>query len=245
MTKLIKAEFYRVTHSGIFLKVFILVGLFPLALPFTAMADMEEVNLHSILLIYAQMGGIVMSELVGIMLSAMISNMYQNRTYYYEIMDGANTHHIILSKLIVYNCISTAVLIIPAIITFAITGNCYPIGDLKQLWLTVILGIIIILNFTCFTIFITMLIRHSLGGPILVYTLGTLPTFVYMLLSELSDKYKWVTDILSYIPQTQLMEFVKPEYETNFIVKVIGGFVVCFAVLYTLTYISHKKKNFK
>lgn len=245
MSKLIKAEFYRVSHSGIFLKIFILVGLFPLVLPFTATADMEEINLHSILLIYAEMGGIVMSELVGIMLSAMISNMYQNRTYYYEIMDGANTHHTILSKLIVYSCISTVVLIIPAIITFVIAGNCYPIGDLKQLWLTVILGVVIILNFTCFTIFISMLIRHSLGGPILVYTLGMLPTFVYMLLSELSDKYKWVTDILSYIPQTQIMEFVKPEYETDFIVKVIGGFVVCFAVLYALTYASYKKKNFK
>lgn len=245
MTKLIKAEFYRVTHSGIFLKIFILVGLFPLVLPFTATADMEEINLHSILLIYAQMGGLVMSELVGIMLSAMISNMYQNRTYYYEIMDGANTHHIILSKLIVYNCISTAVLIIPAIITFAIAGKCYPIGDLKQLWLTVILGSVIILNFTCLTIFISMLIRHSLGGPILVYTIGMLPTFVYMLFSELSDKYKWVTDILSYIPQTQIMEFVKPEYETDFIVKVIGGFVVIFITLYALTYVSYKKKNFK
>lgn len=245
MTKLIKAEFYRVSHSGIFLKVFIVFGLLPLSMPFVSIPDMDEVNMLYILLAYAQGGGFLISGYVGIVLSAMISNMYQNRTYYYEIMNGANTHHVILSKLIVYNCITAAVLIIPAIITFAIMGNNYPLGDLKQLWLTVILGIVIILNFTCFTVFLSMLIRHILGGPVLVYTVSMLPTIVYFTVSEVTDKYKWVTDILSYIPQTQIMEFVKPEYETDFIAKVIGGFVVCFAVLYALTYASYKKKNFK
>ncbi|MBR5512817.1 MAG: hypothetical protein IKV85_02370 [Ruminococcus sp.] len=241
MTKLIKAEFYRVTHSGIFFVVFVVFGLLPLAMPFISLADMNEVNMFYILLAYAQGGGFLISGYVGIVLSAMISNMFQNRTYYYEIMNGANTHHIILSKIIVYNCITAAVLIIPAIITFAIMGNIYPLGDLKQLWLTIILGIIIILNFACFTIFI----RHILGGPVLIYTISMLPTMAYMTISELTDGYKWLTDALSYMPQIQIMEFVKPEYETNFIIKVIGSFFVSFIGLYALTYVSYKKKNFR
>lgn len=245
MTKLIKGEFYRVTHSGIFFKVFIVFGLFPLSMPFVAISDMDEVNMFYILLSYAQGGGFLISGYVGIVLSAMISNMFQNRTYYYEIMNGTNTHHIILSKIIVYNCITTSVLIIPAIITFAIMSNNYPLGDLNQLWLTVILGAVIIMNFTCFTVLISMLIRHILGGPVLVYTVSILPVMFYMTIPEITDNYKWLTNILNCMPQTQLIEFVKPEYETVFIIKVICSFVVIFAALYTLTYMSYKKRNFK
>jgi hypothetical protein len=90
---------------------------------FVSLSDLDEINMLSVLTIYSQGGGFLISGYVGIILSAMISNMYQNRTYYYEIMDGASTHHIILSKIIVYDIISAAVLIIPTIITFIVMGN--------------------------------------------------------------------------------------------------------------------------
>mgnify|MGYP003289439650 CR=1 FL=1 len=245
MSKLIKAEFYRVSHSGIFLKIFIVMGLFPLLMVFISLSNFDERNMFSVLYMYSQDGGFLISGYVGILLSAMISNMYQNRTYYYEIMDGANTHHIILSKIIVYDIISAAVLIIPTIIVFIVMGNSYPMGGLEEIGTTVFLGILIIMNIVNCTIFITMLIRHILGGPVLNYTLGIFPTMAYMTLPELVDDHEKIIDVLSFLPHTQFTEFVKPEYETDFIVKVIGGFVVCFAVLYALTYASYKKKNFK
>ena len=245
MNKLIKAEFYRVSHSGIFLKIFIIMGLFPLLMVFVSLSDLDEINMFSVLTTYSQGGGFLISGYVGIILSAMISNMYQNRTYYYEIMDGASTHHIILSKIIVYDIISAAVLIIPTILTFIVMGNSYPMGGLEEIGTTVFLGILIIMNIVNCTIFITMLIRHILGGPVLNYTLGIFPMMIYLTLPQLIDNHKKITDVLSFLPYTQITEFVKPEYENSFIFKVVGTFVVCFAVLYALTYASYKKKNFK
>ena len=109
----------------------------------------------------------------------------------------------------------------------------------------ILTDILIIMNIVNCTIFITMLIRHILGGPVLNYTLGIFPMMIYLTLPQLIDNHNKITDVLSFLPYTQITEFVKPEYESSFIFKVVGAFVVCFAVLYALTYASYKKKNFK
>ena len=248
MSKLIKAEFYRSVRSGIFFMIFCVFGLLPTVMPFASLADMEQKNLYQFLIFYSQSGGILITGYFGIIVSAMISNLYYNRTYYYEIMDGANTHHIIFSKLIVYNVFSTAVMIIPPVIAYSIVGNKYGIGEMNELWLTVLLGIIIILNISCINVFISMLIRHILAAPILIYSLSMIPLFVYLMIietSEMTGVNKFITKALSCSLTIQITEFVKADYSTGFVVKVIGSFVVFFVGLYTLTYISYKKKNFK
>ncbi|MBE6840226.1 MAG: hypothetical protein E7506_03095 [Ruminococcus sp.] len=248
MSKLIKAEFYRVSHSGIFLKILIVFGLLPTVMPFLSLADMEQKNLYQFLIFYSEFSGVIITGYFGIVVSAMASNLYYNRMHYYEIMDGANTHHIILSKLIVYNVFSIAVLIIPPVIVYSIVGNKYGIGEMKELWLTVLLGIVIILNITCIIVFISMIIRHILAAPILIYTLSMLPLFAYMMIIETADMTgvsKFIVKAMRCIPTIQITEFVKADYSTGFVATVIGSFVVFFVGLYTLTYISYKKKNFR
>lgn len=248
MSKLIKAEFYRSVRSGIFFIIFCIFGLLPTVMPFLSLADMEQKNLYQFLLYYSEGGGIMITGYFGIVVSAMISNLYYNRTYYYEIMDGANTHHIIFSKLIVYNVFSAAVLIIPPVIVYSIVGNKYGIGEMNELWLTVLLGIIIILNISCINVFISMLIRHILAAPILIYTLSMLPLFAYMMIIETADMTgvsKYIVKAMRCMPTIQITEFVKADYSTGFVAMVIGSFVVFFVGLYTLTYISYRKKNFR
>ncbi len=248
MNKLIKAEFYRSLRSGMYFPIFVICGIFALLFPLLmGETDPEMDNLYYHLMNYSQGSGIMIVAYVGIILSAMIGNMYQNRTYYYEIMNGSNTHHIILSKLAVYNTYSFAVLILPAVIVFAVIGSKTGTGGMENPWLAAILGAVIITNIICFTVFVTMLIRHVIAGAILMYTYSMGVTMVYMFVSDeaLCDNAETMEKIFSVFPQVQILNLAQLEYTNEYIATVIGSFIVTFALMYTLTYISYRKKNFR
>ncbi|MBE6862375.1 MAG: hypothetical protein E7497_05700 [Ruminococcus sp.] len=248
MNKLIKAEYYRSLRSGIYFPIFVICGIFALLFPFLmGETDSETDNLYYHLMNYSQGSGILIVAYVGIILSAMIGNMYQNRTYYYEIMNGSNTHHIILSKLVVYGSYAFAVIIIPAIIYHVIIGVDKGTGGMESPCLAAVLGTIIILNIIFFTVFVTMLIRHVIAGAILMYSYSMGVTMVYMFVSDeaLCENAKTMEKIFGIFPQVQILNLAQLEYTGGYIATVIGSFIVIFALMYTLTYISYKKKNFR
>ena len=51
--------------------------------------------------------------------------------------------------------------------------------------------------------------------------------------------------IFGVFPQVQILNLAQLEYTNEYIASVIGSFIVIFALMYTLTYISYKKKNFR
>ena len=244
MNKFLKAEFYRSIRSGLFFPILVFFGLFPWVTTALNASLMEEKDLFSILFLHSQGGGIVFWYLV---ISLMLGNAYQDRTYYYEIIDGANTHKIILSRLVVYNTFTTAILIIPAIIVFSIIGATTGLGDMESPWVAAILGSVIILNLNNLTVLITMIIRRMLGGAVLLLTLNMFSVTIYELLSyeENSKVQEFVAKLLGYLPQIQIFTFVQPEYSVKYICEVIGSFIVMLVLFYSLTYISYKKKNFR
>ncbi len=248
MNKLIKAEYYRSLRSGIYFPIFVICGIFALLFPsLMGEVDPEMDNLFYHLMNYSQGSGIMIVAYAGIIISAMIGNMYQNRTYYYEIMNGSDTHHIILSKLAVYGSYSLVVLIIPAIIYHSIIGADKGTGGMESPWLAAVLGTIIILNIIFFTVFVSMLIRHVIAGAILMYTYSMGITMVYMFVSDeaLCDNVETMEKIFGVFPQVQILNLAQLEYTNEYIASVIGSFIVIFALMYTLTYISYKKKNFR
>lgn len=248
MNKLIRAEFYRSTRSGIYFPIFVIFGLVPLILPFILQDEVPENNLFFYYLTnYSNGSGFMISGYMGIIMAVMLGNMYQNRTFYYEIMDGADTHHIILSKLAVYNTFSAAVLIIPAILVFTAVGIQEGTDIIEKPWLTAVLGAVIILNFTCVNVFISMLVRHMISGAILTYAYSMGISMSYMIACDeaLGNPSEAKERFFSIFPQVQIMKLAQPEYSTDFIISVVVGFIVTFALLYALTYMSYKRKNFR
>ncbi len=251
MCKLIKAEFYRMTHSGIYFFLLLLVSTFPILFSITSLYNIENESLLAYVSIYCEAAGFMIPAFLGVIISATLCNMYQNRIYYYELMNGENTHKIILSKLAVYNIISIVFVIIPAIIFIAVLGADAPAGSMENVGLTIFLGCIAVFNVTCTTIFISMIVRHILGASMLFYMFNmgimTVSTFTIEIAydGDVSKTIKTINKILEFFPSIQLTKLAQPEYSDSFILKVILGFVVTFTALYSLTYISYKKKNFR
>ncbi len=246
MNKLIKAEFYRTTHSGVYFMIFLIVGIFSIVCPFIFTEELSERNLYSYLTNFSAVSGMMLVDFMGIIMSVMLGNMYQNRTYYYEIMSGAKTHRIILSKLTVYNALSFAVVLLPAVAVFGIITAKTGTGGMETPWLTAILATVIILNITCFNVLLTMLIRHMIIGAIAIYSYSMLVTICYMIFSEgIGSKVPKIAErILNFFPQVQIFNIAQLKYSPEFIFYVIASFIVTFAVLYILVYLSYKRKKF-
>lgn len=248
MNKLIKAEYYRSMRSGIYFPIFVIFGLGSLFMP-SLMGGLEGDmdNLYFHLMNYSQGAGLMLVSYVCIVMAAMLGNMYQNRTYYYEIMNGESTHNIILSKLAVYGSYAFAVLIVPAVIYHVIIGVDRGTGGMKSPWLAAVLGTVIMLNVAFFTVFLAMLVRHLVAGVIVMYTYSMGVTMGYMMFTEMGapEANEKIERIFNLFPQVQILNLAQLEYKREYIVSVIGSLIVTFALMYTLTYISYKRKNFR
>lgn len=218
MCKLIKAEFYRLTRSGIFFIILILGSIIPILVPLINMNMIETESLFAYVSIYCETASFFVSAFLGVIISATLCNMYQNRTYYYEIMNGESTHKIILSKLAVYNILSVVLTIIPAIVFLAVLGADVPVGPMENVGLTIFLGCITVFNVTCTTIYISMLIRHILGAPMLFYMSNMLIMTVSMFTIEMdydgesSKSIKTINKVLEFFPSIQITKLAQPEY---------------------------------
>ncbi|MGN0633713.1 MAG: hypothetical protein ACI4JW_07565 [Oscillospiraceae bacterium] len=244
MNKLIKSEIYRLTRSGIYFPLYVIITalIFPVSMLFPDELPMK--NMMGYITYFAQTSGGMVLTYSMLFVAGMLGNMYSNRTYYYEIMDGQSTHKIIFSKLIVYNAMELGLFLVPACAVFAGIGMNLGFGDTKQLWLTVILGIFILLNITTTAVLITMLIRNLIGGVILNFTLFGFISMFYMVFVDIFPS-KAIEKIFSVFPLIQLTSLVQTEYTTKYIVTVIASFAVTFILLYSLTYLSYKRKNFR
>ena len=177
----------------------------------------------------------------------MIGKLYSDRFHYYEIMDGANTHHIILSKLIVYNIYSLVIVVVPAAVSYTAVAVNYGTGGIEKPWLPILLLTIIIMNATSLVLLLSMIIRRAIIGAVISYCYAMIIIMLYMFydaeITGVSNKFTgFLFDTSPYIQITKLgYDYTSAEY----IAMVAGSFVVTVSLLYTLTYISHRRKNFR
>ena len=251
MNKLIKAEFYRSLRSGIYLPIYALMSLFMVYMTFltygeSAVVDGDGYELLAFLASYSESGVMVLGEVVSIIISFMIGKLYSDRFHYYEIMDGANTHHIILSKLIVYNIYSFVIIVIPAAVSYTAVAVSYGTGGMEKPWLPILLLTIIISNATSMILLLSMIIRRAIIGAVVSYTYSMMVIILYLFYdAEISGvRNKFTGFLLEIFPCVQITKLCFDYTSSDYIIKVVASFIVTI-VLYTLTYISHKRKNFR
>ena len=118
MNRLVRAEFYRIWHSGFFTRILIL--LFFVVLFFPVMTDFEFFSKT----LAEVMDDLVMGVLISTMFLSVITSFfvslgYMKKTAYYEVMAGSKNGHIIGSKLVTEG-IFLGVLFFIAIIGFGV-----------------------------------------------------------------------------------------------------------------------------
>ena len=252
MNKLIKAEFYRSMRSGIFLPIYALMSLFTIYTTFlmyrdSSVVDGDGYELVAFLASYSEGGVIVLGEVISIIISLMIGKLYSDRFHYYEIMDGANTHHIILSKLIVYNIYSLVIVVVPVAVSYTAIAVNYGTGGIEKPWLPILILAIIIMNATSLVLLISMIIRRAIIGTVISYCYSMIIIMLYLFYdAEITGVRNKIAGFLfDTSPCIQITKLGYDYTSAKYIAMVAGSFVVTVSLLYTLTYISHRRKNFR
>ncbi|MDO5559254.1 MAG: hypothetical protein Q4F95_06600 [Oscillospiraceae bacterium] len=245
MNKLISAELLRVVHSGMFFRFLILLSVLSLAMPFmTSYVDTDS-SLSMAVKAFAESSALIIM-LPGLIFTVIFAGIYRSRLYYYEIMDGCSTHKIILSKLVSYILLACAFIIIPYTLICGFLGIKNGTGDIRNIWLLLVLFIIIIVHFICIKILTAMILRNMAVSTLAAYTWMMAILMVNMFIFEAgpSDPEK-IQKIFDWFPVIQLQRLAQTEYSSTFIITVFTSFVIETALFYILTFISYRRKNFK
>ncbi|MDO5559732.1 MAG: hypothetical protein Q4F95_09055 [Oscillospiraceae bacterium] len=226
MTDLIKAEWFRLRHSGSMFKLLTAAFLTGVLFSFVnGILCFDRASLSA--------GSPTGMMFVSIAASAAIGTHYQNRTAYYEIMDGRSDHAIILSRLAVYSSYATVFYFVPVSVLLMIFDG----GAESAKFL--ILLYFILLRLLLFCICLVLIFKNAAGFvlifpriiiEVLLLNMVTDPTFLTGILP-----------VLKWLPLCQC-QYIGSSQGGEITAKVIIGFIIEAAVMYTVAYTSYKKK---
>lgn len=248
MNKHIKAEFYRISRGTIFFRMFVFMALALAVLGYVIQEDFTSNTLDLTLMGCSELFMFVPMVLVTLA-SVIVSRNYFNRTYYYEIMDGTNTHTIIMSKLAVYGSMAF-IYIVPVVTIAVVIGARNGLGTFEKPLLHAAAFIVITLHLFLRATLISMLIRHIVGGALVSYML-TCVEFVFIMVNglisgnDIEDSLESTGSVLNnWLPTSQCSMVMMPKLDSGLIIGIFGSFAAMLAVFYTAVYFSHKNKKF-
>lgn len=245
MIRLIKAEWYKLVHTGI-LKYFILVCLmFPVM---TMMTDLNwyKMTLSENMFLFSQNSAVMMPLFLSIAINIPISQAYQNKTAYYEIMDGRKTNEIIFSKVILYTLIFFVGITVTCGTYLSILGIINGVGDMPDIPLRFILAEITIMRVCIVSVLICMLVKNIIGLVIAILRFTFLDSLVVtiMMSSESGITAANSQSGADWFISGQMMRIFGADTDNRLILIIVLTLIFEIAFWYALTYISYKRKIF-
>lgn len=250
MIRLIKAEWYRIVHTGVLKYLILVCFLFPIMVMMTDL-NWYKMTLSENMALFAQNAIIMMPLFLGIAISIPIGQCYQNKMAYYEIMDGRKTHEIILSKVILYNAIFVIGITIICGVYFGALGIINGVGDLSNIPLRFTLIEIIVIHICTVSVLICMLVKHIVGFVVTVLRFMFLDTFIITLMMPIdSDSVSSLEAInsqssIDWFVSGQMTKILSADIDSRLILIIFTTLVLEIAFWYILTHISYKRKMFK
>ncbi|MGN0537079.1 MAG: hypothetical protein ACI4M3_03765 [Acutalibacteraceae bacterium] len=249
MIRLIKAEWYRLVHTGVLKYLILICFLFPV------MAMMTDLNWYKMTLsenmaLFAQNAIIMMPLFLGIAISISIGQCYQNKMAYYEIMDGRKTHEIILSKVILYNVIFVIGITVTCGVYFSTLGIINGVGDFSNIPLRFILVEITIIHVCTVSVLIYMLIKHIIGLVIVMLRFMFLDCMMVTLMTGINSSADSSlaainsTNSTDWFVSGQMIKILSGDIDSKLILIVFATLIIEIAFWHILTHISYKHKMF-
>lgn len=247
MNNLIKAEWYRIIHTGI-LKYFIIVCcIFPVIIIMTDL-NCYKMTISENMILFAQNAAMMAPLFLTIAISIPISQIYQNKLAYYEIMSGMKIRKIILSKVVIYNAIFVVGTAFTLVMYFGILGIINGVGDMSNIPLRFVLFIILIIHICTVSVLICMLVKHIIALAIVLLRFmffdSLMMLFIMPIDSELDIAVIGSQNSSDWFISGQMTKIFSADINSNMILMVIATTAFEIAVWYILTYISYKKKMF-
>lgn len=224
MSNLIRAEWYRLFHTGAKFYILGCMACIPLVFINESMSISLTEPSHST----------AISMAVAVMLVCVASaNSYGSRLPYYEIMNGGSPNSIILSKFAIYLPIVILVYYIPVAVLYLIFCGTKALAFLG-------LFLVIMLRYLIFGITVVMIFK-SFDSSSLSMTRYVLEMLCGLNLYRTNAKAGALSSLLSWLPFCQFFD-MKTGIDSTLAAKTIIGAAVECTVFYTLAYMSYKKK---
>ena len=238
MNNLIKAEWFRLRHSGNCLLILLFLGMCAIALQYSGSNGLAVTSkmffVHSSIGMAIAVGGI----------TALIADTFNNRLVNYEIMKGTPPEIMILSKMLLSLILVTAVYFLPNVLLLVIFDR----GSitLPMMFLTFICTA----KLTVTAMAIDIILKDAAGTVIFIFGLAFQSMPLVILQNVLNiDAVKFTP----YLTSTQLMiignmnvidldDFSMPLEMSHIGIKVIASFIVITAVMTAAAYMSLKNK---
>ena len=246
MNNLIKAEWFRLRHSGNCLFILLFLGMCAVVLQYSGSDGLAVTSkmffVHSSIGMAIAVGGI----------TALIADTFNNRLVNYEIMKGTPPEIMILSKMLLSLMLVTAVYFLPNVLLLVIFDR----GSitLPMMFLTFICTAKLTVTAMAIDIILKDLvdddIKDAAGTVIFIFGLAFQSMPLVILQNVLNiDAVKFTP----YLTSTQLMiignmnvidldDFSMPLEMSHIGIKVIASFIVITAVMTAAAYMSLKNK---
>lgn len=249
MHRLIRAEWYRLLHSGIYLRSILLccifLSLLPLITDFSLLHKSLAENMGTL-----SSGCVMMVLTVSMIISIFVANGYMKKTAYYEVMAGNKSFRIIGSKLFVDGFLPGVIcffaVIWPGVLVAAKNG----IGAVEELPLRLLLLFVICLRVTCLAVLVGLAVKHLVAAGLVIYVRFLLFDLILaeilpMLLVRWKIEETFCLKVQRCMVIRQVAEVFGPEIVSETVMATIGGFLAELLLWYGITYVTMKKKWYK
>lgn len=242
MSKLIKAEWFRFSHSSMF-RISIMFCILVAFLPLSMCTQLFSLKLGQGIVYYKETLAFV-PIILGTMVSASTVGSYHSKTAYYEIMNGASISSIIISKLIVNGGFVFGLMTVLWGGQFVYIYAANGMGNLENPVMTFVTIWTVLLHTVVVSSLFSTAIRNAAAGAIPYARFGCIETIIMLVIVQLNGAQH--TELADKICSWLLMgQAAESTFNSYFIFALFVSLVVDVALWYILTYVGYKKKKFK
>ena len=247
MFNLIRAEFYRLRHSGLYALIMFLCTLgLVLIFPFTVnKPKFMDASLAVSVYFMSQAFLILIFMGAFTVMGVYIGTSYNNRMAYYEIMNGYSPFKIILAKCFSVGLAGAVIVYIPvaAILGFSAVKN--GTGIIEQPLILFVLLFVMVLHASLVTLLYSMACKNLVFASVLAYVRFGIIDMVPALVITQEFKKLAKYDALNLSISSQAMNLHSATYDTKYILYVVLTCVVECAFAFGLVYYTYRNKKFK
>ena len=248
MNRLIRAEGYRLLHSGVYLRILLFSGLvlsvLPMMTDFSLLDKSLAENMESFL------SGSTMSIMfVPIVIAVFVVTGYMKKTAYYEVMTGNKIRSIIGSKLFVDGIIVGVIYFFFTIVLPATVVMKNGTSGVTQLPLRAFLLFVICLHVTMLAVLMGLTVKNIAAAAVVYLRFMLLDIILAELLPMLFEKWNVSEEVSVRIARCtftrQMSEVFRTEISTELVVITLASFLIEVGIWYGITYLTMKKKWYK
>ncbi|MBR2176336.1 MAG: hypothetical protein IJ861_05255 [Clostridia bacterium] len=247
MNKLMKAEWYRLTHSGNLKKWGILLFFAVMLMPFLLHLGRYDKDLFTNIIecditqLY-----VMLMTICPVIVGVFVGMAYLNKTAYYEVMAGNSPADIILSKVFVDGMIVWLIVQVSSSIYYIYVVLANGTGGIEQFGMRYLLISITLLHLCLSGVLITTAFRDMAGAVIAFIRFVMVDASIVTVITAMNENnMDYNHGLVNIFITMKFTNIIYNDIDTSLILCVIIPFVAEILFWFAISYFTMKKKRYK